>query len=136
MRAATWSSCFFAEWFFFSEYLVVWRCYFILITTSWQEILFLTSYFFEINAFSAQLLFHGTFFSRISNYSEHVLFWSRCLFSTTTSSERERERKREREQVFLEYSLFLIVLRNQFHSFHIWKDLPLTNIHSFKYTMV
>ena len=33
-------------------------------------------------------------------------------------------------------SLFLIVLRNQFHSIYAWRKFPLTSIHSFKYSMV
>ena len=38
--------------------------------------------------------------------------------------------------IFWKQSLFLIVLRNQFHSIYTWKDISLTSIHSFKYTMI
>ena len=61
--------------------------YFLLITTSWWQILFLISYFFKINTFSAQLLSRRDFFFRISNYSEHVLFRSRYFFRTAIFSE-------------------------------------------------
>ena len=74
--------------------------------------LFLISYFFKINTFSAQLLFRKSFFSRISNYSEHVLFW-RSAYSEQLLLQR---RNLFRGRYFLKKSLFLIVLRNQFHS--------------------
>ena len=73
---------------------------------------FLISYFLKINTFSAQLLFRKSFFSRISNYSEHV------LFRRSACSEQLLLQKRNffRGRYLSKKSLFLIVLRNQFHS--------------------
>ena len=73
---------------------------------------FLISYFLKINTFSAQLLFRKSFFSRISNYLEHVLF-RRSAYSEQLLLQR---RNLFRGRYFLKKSLFLIVLRNQFHS--------------------
>ena len=75
-------------------------------------ILFLITYFLKINTFSAQLMFRSSFFSRISNYSEYVLFRSgayseQLLFHNSNLF---------RGRYFLKKSLFLIVLRNEFHS--------------------
>ena len=75
-------------------------------------ILFLVSYFSKINTFSSQLLFQRGFFSRISNYSEYVLFPSGAYFELLLFQKRNLFRSR----YFLKKSLFLIVLRNQFHS--------------------
>ena len=59
-----------------------------------------------------QLMFRKSFFSRISNYSEYVLFRSSAY------SEQQLFQKRNffRDRYFLQKSLFLIVLLNQFHS--------------------
>ena len=73
---------------------------------------FLINYFFKINTFSAQLLFRKSFFCRISNHSEHVLV-RRSAYSVQLLLQR---RNLFRGRYFLKESLFLIVLRNQFHS--------------------
>ena len=74
-------------------------------------ILFLISYFLKINTFSAQLLFQS-FSSRISNYSKYALFRSDAYSEQLLFQKRHIFRGR----YFLKKSLFLIVLRNQFHS--------------------
>ena len=71
----------------------------------------LVSYFSKINTFSSQLLFQRSFFSRISNYSEYVLCPSGGYFEQLLFQKRNLFRSR----YFLKKSLFLIVLRNQFH---------------------
>ena len=93
-------------------------------------ILFLINYFLKINTFSAQLLFRTSFFFRISNYSEYVLFRSGAFCGQLLFQKRNLFRGR----YFLIKSLFLLVLRNQFHSIYTWKDL--TSIHFFKHSMV
>ena len=85
-----------------SEYLVVWSSYFLV------TILFLICCFLKINIFLAQLLFRSMYFS------EAVLILNSYFF--------RRGKK----------SLFLIVLRNYFHSNYTWKDFPLTSNNSFK----
>ena len=88
---------------------------------------FLIRHSLKINIFPAHLLFRRIFFSRISNYSEYVLLPNSYFF-----------RKRTFLGVGISWkkSLFLIVLRNQFHSIYTWKEFTLTNIHSFEYSMV
>ena len=83
-------------------------------------ILFLINYFLKINTFSAQLLFRKSFFFRISNYSEYVLFRSGAFYGQLLFQKRNLFRGR----YFLIQSLFLVVLRNQFHSIYTWKDFP------------
>ena len=83
-------------------------------------ILFLINYFLKINTFSAQLLFRKSFFFRISNYSEYVLFRSGAFYGQLLFQKRNLFRGR----YFLIKSLFLVVLRNQFHSIYTWKDFP------------
>ena len=98
-------------------------------------ILFLISYFLKINNFSAQVLFQRSFFSRVSNYLEYqsmqyleaVLILNSYFFRGGTFLGASISWKK---------SLFLIVLRNQFHSIYTWKDFPLTSIHSFKHSTV
>ena len=107
--------------------------YFLLITTSWWQILFLISYFFKINTFSAQLLSRRDFFFRISNYSEHVLFRKQVLLPNSHFFRRSTFLA---AAISWKQSLFVIVLRNQFHSIYTWKDFPLTSIHSFKRIMI
>ena len=91
---------------FFPEYLLLPSYKYFLLT-----ILFLVSYFLKINAFSAQLLFQS-FSSRISNYSKYALFRSDAYSEQLLFQKRHIFRGR----YFLKKSLFLIVLRNQFHS--------------------
>ena len=100
------------------------------LVTSW--VLFLISYFLKIMNFSAQLLFWRSFFFRIKNYSEHLLFRSGYFFRTATFSGEELFL---RADISWKQSLFLIVLRNQFHSIYTWKGFPLVSIHSLKYAI-
>ena len=61
------------------------------------------------------------YFFEATAFSEQLLFQKRCFL---------------RAGISLKQSLFLIVLRNQFHSIYTWTGFPLTSIYSFKYTMV
>ena len=89
--------------------------YFFLITSSWQQTNFLISYFLKTNTFSAQLLFRRRFFSRISDCSEHILSRSRYFLPNSYFL---RKRAFLGGGVSWKQSLFLIVLRNQFHSIY------------------
>ena len=61
------------------------------------------------------------YFFEATAFSEQLLFQKRCFL---------------RAGISWKQSFFLIVLRNQFHSIYTWTGFPLTNICSFKYTMV
>ena len=61
------------------------------------------------------------YFFEATAFSEQLLFQKRCFL---------------RAGISLKQSLFLIVLRNQFHSIYTWTGFPLTSIYSFKYTTV
>ena len=61
------------------------------------------------------------YFFKVSTSSEQLLFQKKNFFLS---------------KYFLKTFTFSIVLRTQFHSIYDWKDFQLTNIHSFKCTMV
>ena len=94
MRAATSSSYLLAKRFFLGH-VVAWNSYFFVITTSWQQIHFLISYFLKISTFStAQLLscFGGPASSKL------VIIQNMYFFEAGSSSKQLLLQKKKKKQ--------------------------------------
>ena len=89
MRAATWSSYFFANKIFPKpsclEELLLSNNYFLVTNTFCDQLLLEYKCFFS----TATIMFRRSYFCRISNYSKHLLFQRRQFFQRATFSEEE-----------------------------------------------